>query len=128
MRIGSGDFLVEDLANWGSKVFIFVRISLYVWAMLEASACWLKLRKRVALGLAEPLAAAQIFCWAMAALFSIGIVLIIGWNKYHLHQSSLDDPASIGSLLLCTLASTGLLWCAFVPPKAMCRRFPSEAV
>jgi len=127
MRIGSGDFLAMDLSNMGSRVFHFARVSVFMWAMLEAFTFWRRLRKRVALGLAEPLAAAQIFCWAIAALGCVGMALIIGWNELDHQRSALDHPASMGLLLICTLVASSFLWFAFIPPEAMRRRFAPAA-
>jgi hypothetical protein len=127
MRIGSGDFLAVDLSNMGSRVFHFARVSVFVWATIEAYTFWRKLRKRVALGLAEPLAAAQIFCWAIAALASVGMALIIGWNELDHQRNPLDHTTSMCLLLVFTFIASSFLWCAFIPPEAMRRRFSPAA-
>jgi hypothetical protein len=123
MRIHGGDFATMRVDSDGNLVFTLARLSLFSWATVEAFHHSAMLKKRMKLGLANPMAANQIQLWGVAAVFSFFMTLIIGHNSITLHRSPLEDPLSTALLMACVFISSGSMWCAFFPPTAMRRRF-----
>lgn len=127
LRIHTGDFATMKVDSDGNLIFSLARISLFGWAAVEAFHQSRMLTKRARLGLANPLVANQIWLWGVAALFSLGLTIIIGHNTMTLHRSPLEDPLSTAALMVCVLASTAAMWCAFFPPASLRQRFESLA-
>lgn len=97
----------------------------YAWSACEALRYHELLRRRVALGLAEPAMARRFLLWGCSSLAAVGI-----------HASSIVnrfiDPAGIGPAILALQSLLGLvsaisIWLAFFPPAWFVRRFPGRA-
>jgi len=127
MRIHSGDFSSGALDSDGNWLFTAARISLFSWAASEAFAYYRRLRKRVRLELASPLAANQILLWGLAAIFSAAFTVVIGHNTIKLHRSPLEDPMSMSLIMLFVIVSSACMWCSFFPPSALRRRLEADA-
>jgi hypothetical protein len=90
-----------------------------VWSMLEAYRYWGAMRRRVALGLAEPLVANRFFLWGTASLFSC----LATWTA-SIPYAVVDDPERALAItpavrILTALAGIGSVSCslfAFLPP------------
>jgi hypothetical protein len=112
-----------DTPSLGIQV---LALSVYVWTALESFSYWARLRKRLALGLADPVVTNRFFLWGLTSslsfmsLISPALASFAGVDPY-------NDP-----LILLLTAVTGLgcsitLSLAFLPPKAYLRLFVSEA-
>jgi hypothetical protein len=127
MRFHAGDFSSGAVDSWGNMVFTVTRVSLFIWAAVEAFHSYGILRKRVRLELASPVATNQILLWGLAAVFSAAMTLVIGHNTITLHRSPLEDPLSMALLLLFVILASASMWCSFFPPAALRRRFEARA-
>lgn len=107
----------------GTPIVILNVLSALVmlWSSVESFGYWRKLRRRVALGLAEPLVVDRFRLWGLAAASATTISL----SATGLHALGLDPAASLqGALVVGTLGpvaatSMGL---AFLPPAFWRRR------
>jgi len=127
MRIHSGDFATMKVDSDGNLLFTVTRVALFIWGALEAFHQSSMLTKRAKLGLADAVAANQIWLWGIAAVFSIGLTTVIGHSTIVLHRSPLEDPFGTALVMLCVFGSAGAMWCAFFPPKRLRRHFESLA-
>ena len=94
----------------------------FVWAAIESWSYSLRLRRRAAIGLAEPVVADRFRLWAIntssvSAAFGVFAVAVM-----------LDVPVATSPLVLALtsaagLASGGSMWLAFLPPRWYLRRF-----
>lgn len=93
----------------------------YVWCMLEAGRHYLRMRRRLAHGLADPVVTNRMLLWCgygglVIATQSIYIGAIL------LAQNASSYPAFYDNLMVATtIASAGAVWLAFLPPKAYLR-------
>jgi hypothetical protein len=126
MRIGAGDFSERVFDSRGMQVFVFALIWVFTWAGMEAIHLYLRLRKRVRLGLSQPVAASQIGLWGVATSLCAVMTFVIGVNLLSFHRSPLVDTFSTGLLLLTVLGASGAMWCAFFPPAALRSRLDAS--
>lgn len=94
---------------------------LYVWTAAESLAYWRRMRKRVALGLADPVVANRFLLWAWVALLSFAsllapLVLTLMGASYQ--TSAVGRLVTAVSGIGCAVA----LSLAFLPPDAYLRR------
>ena len=120
---GSPVMTPTDIPSLGIQV---LALSVYVWTALESFSYWARLRRRLALGLADPIVTNRFFLWGLTSCLSF--LSLIGPA---LAAFAGVDPYSDPLILLLT-AMTGLgcsitLSLAFLPPKAYLRLFASEA-
>ena len=127
MRFHAGDFGSGAVDSLGNMLFTVTRVSLFIWAAVEAFHSYGILRKRVRLELASPVATNQILLWGLAAVFSAAMTLVIGHNTITLHRSPLEDPLSMALLLLFVILASVSMWCSFFPPAALRRRLEARA-
>ena len=95
-----------------------LQVGCLLWGAAEALAYWDKMRRRAALGLADPLVANRFLLWAIGAgaaglgsAIGTGVQLVTG--RPPLEQSWLTMSSSLHGLV-----SAVALWLAFVPPAA----------
>jgi hypothetical protein len=99
-------------------LFVAGRVAVYVFGAWEALRYSGMLRRRVELGLADPVSAHQIrlwgFAWLCAAAIAVGPVLAIALSG----RASLESPIVL--VLLSTLNASAWVctWLAFFPPRA----------
>jgi hypothetical protein len=95
-----------------------VRIGSGAWGALEAGHYYLAMRKRLRLGLAEPVVANRIALWGVA---SLGAVMSFASTAVaNASNGSMEDVMSPGQILLIssvTLAVATCQWLAFLPPR-----------
>lgn len=98
---------------------LFGAQALYVWTALEAFRYRALLRRRIPLGLAEPLVADRFGKWGWTGVFGLGSL-----TPGVIAQLSGGDPSSPGSHLVvgvCGLATSAALYLAFLPPASYAR-------
>lgn len=92
----------------------------YVWTALEGLRYWRMMRKRMALGLAEPVVTNRFFLWTCSGLLSTAwisfsaILLALGENLAR-------NPVNVTVTCLAGLANSVLLVLIFMPPAAYTR-------
>lgn len=100
---------------------IQLKVLCLCWGAFESLRYWRLMRRRVALGLAEPLLANRFLLWGVgigAGALGFAIVYALGtsgWRWLWLFLS------------LCGLVSALNLWLAFFPPRAYCRFVAARA-
>lgn len=91
----------------------------YAWTAVESFGYRALLRRRIPLGLADPLVANRFGLWGWTGVLGGGSIAPATWAML-----SGGDPSSLGSHLvvgLCGLASSGVLYLTFLPPAAYAR-------
>ena len=97
-----------------SDVFL---ASVLGWACFESSRYYLKLKKRLAFGLADPVVADRIKMWALGTVFAFATaVTVLGMTNAGPDPRS--APAALGIVGLMGLFSSSAMWLAFLPPVA----------
>jgi hypothetical protein len=122
MRIADGDLVGGPLASRGLLVYMIVRTGLFLWMSAEAFHYHAMLRRRLALGLADPVATNQILLWGIAGTAMLGTQAIIITSLFLLHHHPFDLPAAMVFITVLCLILPVSMWCAFFPPAAL-RRF-----
>ena len=95
---------------------VSIRIGIYGWATVEALAYWAQLRRRMNLGLADPVVTNRILMWAMGT----GSITLLWVRAAYLGMASTEGVAALGGLVQTAL----ILWCvaafwlSFFPPAA----------
>jgi hypothetical protein len=96
-----------------------------VWSMLEAYRYWGAMRRRVAIGLAEPLVANRFFLWGTSSLFTC----LATWTA-SIPYAYVSDPGAAAAItptvrIVTAIAGIGSVSCslfAFLPPAWYRRR------
>ena len=109
---------------WASKIFLgFIPMS---WAGFESIRYYVMQRRRLALGLADPIVTDRFRLWGVAILSADAITAFgVAFNLMGVQITS----TAIGSLLIGSLGlvTAGGLWLAFVPPQLYLDRFGARA-
>ena len=121
MRIGDGSFVVLNLQNSALVVFQLDRFVLFGWSSYEALRHASMLGRRLKVGLADPLAATQIWLWGISGLLMLPVTgaIIAFVAGYAAHP--LDHTFTTTLVTILPLGATLLMWCAFFPPPAVRR-------
>ena len=127
IRALTGDFSTRAVESPGMAIFQGSRLVLFGWCALEALRHYAQLRRRVRVGLAEPVAALQILFWGVAGcsmlLFTATTVAAI----FVLHVHPLEMLTGVLLITASALATSTSMWCAFFPPAALRRRAEARA-
>ncbi|MCG8590141.1 MAG: hypothetical protein MJE66_12690, partial [Proteobacteria bacterium] len=124
---GLETLLVNKNGPW--RLTVYVGVVNIGWAGTESLLYWLRLRKRLALGLADPVVTNRIGLWALAILSATSISVL------NIVLSSLGIPmgGAEGAVLqaivigpLGAISSVGL-WLAFLPPRWYTQRIAARA-
>jgi len=121
---GMAAFVDAGAGPW--RVHGAVSLLPLVWGGLESARWFRMLRRRLALGLADPVVADRFRLWALGMLASASVAaLSVGLE---LAGRSLSGSAA-GSLVVAAggLVSATSLWLAFVPPRSYVRRVAARA-
>lgn len=111
---------VEPYPGMPGYMRVVVGLATLYWAGVEAALFAHSLRRRMALGLADPVVADRIFLWAVA----ISCASINYTTSFALSLVGIDLVSSpVGALVVGTLgmSSTAAAWLAFLPPAAYLR-------
>jgi len=101
------------------------RLLLYGWTTWESLRQYTLARRRVRLGLTEPLVANRFLLWGIATAAVLGIWLHALWQEL---AESTDQTQSYLVITVFGGACALALWLAFFPPRAYRARFPSGSV
>jgi hypothetical protein len=75
----------------------------------------------MALGLADPIAAQQIFMWGVSAIAAGAVSATIITSVFGLGRHPLELPTALAVLVLLSIVLSVCMWCAFFPPEALRR-------
>jgi hypothetical protein len=102
------------------------RMGTFVWASAEAVRYWALLRRRLVLGLADPVIVNRLALWSAGAL-----AVVVGFAAFGLARLAEVNPATSPAVLatssLAGLVAGVALWLAFAPPAAYLRRVTARA-
>lgn len=92
-------------------------VAVYVWTSVEGIRCWILARRRLALGLADPLVVNRFLLWAMIGVFALvsvtpGLVLAL------LGENAFDYPMARLATGLSGIGTTTMMQLAFLPPAS----------
>ena len=102
--------------------FLLGRFAVYAWAAIESYRYAALLRRRLAIGIADPVAMLQILFWAIAATGIAISVSTIAIGTFALGVRPAAWPAGVGVVAFVAITSASAIWCAFMPPGWL-RRF-----
>lgn len=114
----TGSFLAAAHRNDLAILRGSLQVAVLGWGAWEALAFWTRLRKRLRLGLADPLVASRMLLWGVSA-GAAGLGTAIGVVYSALTGiPSLESPAILASSSAHGLVAALAMWLAFVPPRA----------
>jgi hypothetical protein len=117
------DPVLAGRGTWG-WASLLGRVGVYAWAAGESFREYTAARKRVRLGLADPLVANRLLLWGVGT----GCVLVLWLHTAWRLAGPADDPTADYpwiAVLGCTCAATS--WLAFFPPALYRRWFAPAA-
>ena len=88
-----------------------------VWGAAESFSYWGKLRKRLALGLADPVTTEQFRMWGVSFTFAAIAGFIVAGATVVLKAPITGFPPALVAVQICLVGMTGLTWLAFYPPQ-----------
>ncbi len=103
-------------------VFLFGRAFVYVWGAIESFRYAALLRRRLELGLAEPMALMQLRCWAIASTCMAISVATIAYGTFVLGAQPATWPAGIFVVSAVSLVACMAIGCAFMCPAWLRKR------
>jgi hypothetical protein len=96
---------------------MLARSAIYAWRPLVALPFYFRLRRRLALGLADPVATNRVLLWGMAgAITCTSTVFVVAVTLAGLWETPARSVIAIVTVLAAT-ADSVLGWLAFVPPR-----------
>ena len=108
------------LGHWGSNVGMFAA---YSWSTGESLRYYAQMRRRVRIGIADPLVANRFLLWGLGTFATLLVALLYIGTQLFGHY---EMPASlIGISSTLVLASAIVEWLAFLPPQSYRERFAS---
>ncbi len=108
--------MARHLSSW-SFVTLFTAELLYGWTGFEALRCYRQFRRRLALGLADPVVTNRFLLWAIVmgcSMISLGAPLYAGW----IGLSPLELAEVQLTTALAGLPCTAALYLAFLTPRS----------
>jgi len=116
----AGLWVLRDGGPWYELGF-WTRASAYAWAAVESGRYWLKMKRRLGLGLADPVVADRFRLWAISSL-----AITCAFPIFYLGHLLSDNVATSVPVLIATslagLVSGATVFLAFVPPAAYLAR------
>lgn len=128
MRILDGDFVTASPDTRGFALHMGTRAALLAWTSFESFRYYGLLRRRLALGLAEPMVTNQILLWGISAAATLFSALLISTSVFVLGRHPLEVPAVVVMLLVAVSVIASCMWCAFFPPGWLRRRVEARSV
>ena len=93
----------------------------YGWACFECARYHVLLRRRLSLGLVDPVIADRFGLYAVATALAVAINLV-GWVYFWMGIEMLTHPVGGAMLFVFGTASSALMLLAFIPPRAYVAR------
>ncbi len=122
IRLASGELAAPVPGTIGLLVYLLSRLALFLWAAFEALRYYSLLRRRLALGLADPVAAGQILLWGVSASAMVLTMALAVFCMGVLQRHPIDMPLSLAVIVCAVLVAAASMWCAFFPPARLRNR------
>jgi hypothetical protein len=122
LRVASGELSSAEVHTPAMGFFFICRLVLFAWMSFESLRYYGMLKRRLALGLADPLAMQQIFLWGVCGLATATLTATIAGTIFLLELHPVDFAPSLAIITVLATASSLTMWCAFFPPEMMGRR------
>jgi hypothetical protein len=118
----AGHYLGMARSSFSTGTDYAGRLALYGWATAESLRQYALARRRVRLGLTDPLVANRFLLWGVATVAALGIWLHALWQEL-IGRNDTTESYLVATLLggTCALA----IWLAFFPPRSYRARFAS---
>jgi hypothetical protein len=95
----------------------FTQNCVYAWMLFETGHYYLSLKKRLALGLTEPLVVNRVLLWFVYAAWIFSVQILVALSVAIVNEQG-EYPAVIDAgMALFSVLSAVALWLAFFPPK-----------
>ena len=91
------------------------------WVMVEGLRYWTMLRRRLALGIGDPVTTNRFFLWGFGGLCSMGTNLVSSWGILR-QVDFFQAPGLQAAVALLAVASCIAQYLAFLPPRAYVER------
>lgn len=112
-----------------SLVWLLARGVFFVWACREALHYWNAMRRRLALGLADPVVVNRFLLFGVWTAGMVGLWLnaVAARLLFHLTGGNASEPTLYLTGSVCGLVQIVSIWLAFFPPRAYLRRVARSA-
>jgi hypothetical protein len=127
LRMLDGDFAAAVTSTRGLLACYVLRLLLFGWVSFEAFRWHALLRKRMALGLADPVATNQILLWGVSGIAAWAASLAITIAIFVRGVHPLDWMPALGVIMASVVVTGGGMWCAFFPPDWLRARVERRA-
>jgi hypothetical protein len=121
--IVAGTWVLRDGGAWYELGF-WVRAGSYAWSAAEAGRYYGLMRRRLAVGLADPVVADRFRLWAISSSAITAAFLVFYMGKLWAENVATSVPVLAATSAVGLIAALSM-WLAFVPPAAYLRRFRS---
>lgn len=106
------------LGHWGSNVGMF---AVYAWSTTESLRYYALMRRRVRIGIGDPLVANRFLLWGIGTLTTLLVTLLYIGTQLFGHYELPASLLGVSSTLV--LVSAIAEWLAFLPPRSYRARF-----
>lgn len=121
LAIGTTTSEEKYLAVRGPEIVLFASAAMgFLWSAVEAFPCYIRLRRRCAIGLAQPVVANRVLLWGLTGLAASGGLGILTALRL-LDVNYLSAPVALFTIAGCGFLVSALLSLAFLPPPAYLR-------
>jgi hypothetical protein len=127
IRLASGELSTAVIDSPAMLGYFTLRIALFSWTTFEAIHYHALLRRRAALGLADPVVTQQILFWGIASASTLLISATIAGSTFVLGVHPIEYQPTTIAITLFALVTSATIWCAFFPPEALRRRIEASA-
>jgi hypothetical protein len=127
LRLLSGEIVQLSEPNGGLLLGQVASFVGYSWGSIEGFHYWLLMRRRLVLGLADPLTTHRFLCWAIAAAAAALLSPIMLYGAFVAHAKLNTLPVLFLWLQANLLISAVGMWFSFFPPAFYRRRIAMRA-
>lgn len=117
-----GEFAHVTAGSRGHAIHEAARLVMLSWMAFESTRHYGMLRRRMRLGLADPMASNQLLLWTVSGYATWLAAAVISWWSFGLRIHPLESPVATAILTVLMLVIGVGMWCAFFPPAALRRR------
>jgi hypothetical protein len=127
IRLASGDLSSAVIDTPAMLGFFTLRVALFSWTTFEALRHYGLLKRRAALGLADPVVTRQILFWGIAGASTLLISATVAGSTFLIGVHPIEWLPSTIAITLLSMLTSATMWCAFFPPAALRRRIQATA-
>ena len=127
MQTMPGSIPAPGHASWALLFSVVASLCAYGWASVEAFHYHVQMKRRLALGLADPVITQQFRLWGISGVCAAATTLTNSFVIFWLGRALQSMPATFVAVQLALFVATVCLWLAFYPPGFYRRRLSSRA-